>query len=302
LNLDTSPIINAPKIFSKEFFKDYFLLTKFRLSASVVGTTMIAYILSVYKLNLDFSGTKLFGLTLGGMLVVAASNGFNQVIEKDTDKLMSRTQNRPVAAQRMSAQDALIFSSVSAAIGLILMAYFVNGRVALLSLLSLFAYVLAYTPLKKETPLAVFVGAIPGAFPPAIGWIAGSGNIDFIAVLLFAIQFFWQFPHFWAVAWILDDDYKKAGYSLLPSYEGRTKKNAMKTITYSIMLFILSLYPLFIKPQFTSPYSLIIIIPCAALLIYRAYVLYQTLSIQDAKKLMFASLLYMPLVLLSYLL
>ncbi len=278
------------------------MLSKFRLSSSVVGTTIIAYILSTYKLGLPFEWLKLFGLLVGGMLVVAASNGFNQVIEKDTDKLMSRTQNRPLADNRMSIQDAIVFSSVAAILGLLSLAFFVNGRVAFLSLVSLFIYVLAYTPLKKVNPIAVFVGAIPGAFPPAIGWIAGSGNIDFIAILLFFIQFFWQFPHFWAIAWILEDDYRKAGYTLLPSNQGRSKNNALQTITYSFVLIIMSLYPLSLTPSFSSFWSLLIIIPAGLLLLYRSYKLYQTLSISDGKKLMFASLIYMPCVLLSYLL
>jgi heme o synthase len=152
--------------------------------------------LGVNKLDLTFSWTTLIALTIGGMFVVASSNGFNQIIEKETDKLMSRTQNRPIADGRMLVNDALVFSIVIGILGLLILAFFVNGRVAFLSLVSLFLYVLAYTPLKKNTPFAVFVGALPGAFPPAIGWIGASGNIDTIALLLFVIQFFWQFPAF----------------------------------------------------------------------------------------------------------
>ncbi|NQW42212.1 MAG: protoheme IX farnesyltransferase [Bacteroidetes bacterium] len=291
--------ITAPEQLSKQFFKDYFLLSKFRLSTTVVGTTLICYFLGIQKFGISISWSAVFGLALGGMLVTAAANGFNQIWEKDLDKLMSRTQDRPLANGRMKVNDALVFSSVCAALGLFLLAYAVNGRVALLSLLSLFTYALVYTPLKKETPLAVFVGAIPGALPPAIGWVAVSGNIDSIAYILFAVQFFWQFPHFWAIAWILEDDYRKAGYTLLPSYAGRTKKNALQTVWYSAMLILVTLYPISLG-DFSSPYSLFLILPAGGFLLFKSYKLYQEMTVESAKKLMYASLIYMPAVLISY--
>ncbi len=291
--------ITAPEQLSKQFFKDYFLLSKFRLSTTVVGTTLICYFLGIQKFGISISWSAVFGLALGGMLVTAAANGFNQIWEKDLDKLMSRTQDRPLANGRMKVNDALVFSSVCAALGLFLLAYAVNGRVALLSLLSLFTYALVYTPLKKETPLAVFVGAIPGALPPAIGWVAVSGNIDSIAYILFAVQFFWQFPHFWAIAWILEDDYRKAGYTLLPSYAGRTKKNALHTVWYSAMLIMVTLYPISLG-DFSSPYSLFLILPAGGFLLFKSYKLYQEMTVESAKKLMYASLIYMPAVLISY--
>ena len=289
----------APEPLSIAYFKDYFMLSKLRLSISVVGTTMIAYYLGIKKTGLTFDFLQLFGLTLGGLLVVAASNGFNQVYEKDTDKLMSRTQERPVAAGRMKVQDALIFSAVCAVLGLFTLAFLVNGRAAFLSLVSLFIYTLAYTPLKVKSPLAVFVGAIPGALPPAIGWVGAIGNIDIIAIVLFAIQFFWQFPHFWSIAWILEDDYRKANYTLLPSFEGRTKRNAIQIIWYTVMLVLLSLYPLSI--EFGTVNALWLIVPASVYMLYRAFKLKQTLDVLEAKQLMYASLIYMPLVLISYL-
>jgi protoheme IX farnesyltransferase len=289
-----------PEPLSKALFKDYMMLGKFRLSTTVVGTTLITYCIGVYKTPDPFSWLVFFGLALGGMLVTSSANGFNQVIEKDTDKLMSRTQNRPVADGRMSANDAITFSAVCGALGLFALAFLVNGRVALLSLLSLFVYTLCYTPLKKQTPMAVFVGAIPGALPPAIGWVAAVGNIDHMAWVFFLVQFFWQFPHFWAIAWMLEDDYRKAGYTLLPSYEGRSKRNAMQIIAYSATLILVSLYPILIK--FSSVNSMFVIIPLGIYLIYKAIRLYRTMTVENAKSLMFASLLYMPLVLLSYLL
>lgn len=276
------------------------MLSKFRLSISVVGTTLLAYYLGVKMVGLMFDWLICFGLGLGGMLVVAASNGFNQIYEKDSDKLMLRTQKRPLADGRMSVNDAMVFSIVCVVLGIFVLAFLVNGRVAFLSLVSVFIYSLVYTPLKHKTPFAVFVGAIPGALPPAIGWIGAVGNIDEIAILLFLIQFFWQFPHFWAIAWMLEDDYRKAGYTLLPSYEGRTKKNAVKIIWYSIMLLIISIYP--ISRDFGSYYGLLLILPVGFYLLFRAIKLHKTLEVTDAKALMFASLLYMPIVLLSYLL
>lgn len=289
----------VPEPLSAAYFKDYFMLSKLRLSLSVVGTTLIAYYLGVTKVGLPFDNLQAFGLALGGLLVVAASNGFNQVYERDTDKLMSRTQKRPVAAGRMKVQDAIVFSAVCAVLGIFTIAFLVNGRAAFLSLVSLFIYTLAYTPMKVKSPLAVFIGAIPGALPPAIGWVAAIGNIDIIAMVLFAIQFFWQFPHFWSIAWILDDDYRLANYTLLPSYEGRTKRNAIQIIWYTVILVLLSLYPLSI--EFASINALWIILPCSAYMLYRAWRLKSTLQIKEAKQLMFASLLYMPLVLISYL-
>lgn len=289
-----------PEPLTKAFFKDYLMLSKFRLSTSVVGTTLIAYYLGVSMNHLPGDWLKFFGLTLGGLLVVAASNGFNQVYEKDSDKLMSRTQKRPVADGRMSVNDALVFSAVCAVLGLLVLAMLVNGRAAFLSLVSLFIYTLAYTPLKKKSPIAVFVGAIPGALPPAIGWVAAVGNIDDIAMILFLIQFFWQFPHFWAIAWMLEDDYRKADYTLLPNYEGRTKRNAMQIVMYTIMLVLVSMYP--ISMDFGSLNSLFVILPAGLYMLYRAYLLHKDLEVKNAKALMFASLIYMPAVLLSYLL
>jgi heme o synthase len=280
--------------------KDYMMLSKFRLSTTVVGTTLIAYFLGTQTIPVAFSWTHFFALAIGGMLVVAASNGFNQIYEKDSDKLMSRTQKRPLADSRMSVQDAVIFSTICAIVGLLILVIFTNGRAAFLSLVSIFVYTLAYTPMKHQTPFAVFVGAIPGALPPAIGWVAASGNIDVIARILFLVQLIWQFPHFWAIAWMLEDDYRKANYTLLPNYEGRTKKNADKILVYSMLLVLISMYPIIL--DFGSLYSLLVIVPLGIYLIIKALDLRKDLSIESAKKLMYSTLFYMPGVLLSYLL
>jgi len=298
--------IVKPEPLSKAYFKDYFQLSKFRLSTTVVGTTLIAYFLGINKTGLPIDWMTLFGLTIGGMLITASANGFNQIIEKDLDKLMTRTQDRPVANGRMSVNDALIFSILTGILGLLALVYYTNINCAFLGLISLLTYTLFYTPLKKMTPLAVFIGAIPGAIPPAIGWEAVGGGLltgdfHYIAFILFLIQFFWQFPHFWAIAWILEDDYRKAGYTLLPNYAGRTKRNAMQTISYSLMLILISLYPLVGIKEFTSYYSLIVILPCGGYMLFRAFMLYQKMTIESARSLMFATLIYMPSVLLSYL-
>ncbi len=303
LDNQTENIIK-PEPLSKAYFKDYFLLSKFRLSTTVVGTTLIAYFLGIYKIGISIDWMTVFGLAVGGMFVTASANGFNQIIEKDLDKLMTRTQERPVANGRMSVNDAFVFSMVLGILGLLALAYYTNVNCAFLGLLSLLIYVLCYTPLKKMTPMAVFVGAIPGAIPPAIGWEAVGGGLlsgDFhtIAFILFSIQFFWQFPHFWAIAWVLEDDYRKAGYTLLPNYAGRTKRNAMQTVWYSIMLLLISLYPIVIG--FAGLYALIIIVPCAGYVLFRAFQLYHKMSVESARALMFATLIYMPAVLLSYL-
>lgn len=298
--IDHTENIMKPEPLSKAFFKDYMLLSKFRLSTTVVGTTLLAYFLGIHKIGISIDWMVVFGLALGGMFVTASANGFNQIYEKDEDKLMTRTQDRPVANGRMSVNDAVIFSSIIGILGLLTLLFYTNGRCALLGLLSLFTYTLCYTPLKKNTPMAVFVGAVPGAIPPAIGWVAVSGNIDMIAWMLFAIQFFWQFPHFWAIAWMLEDDYRKAGYTLLPNYAGRTKRNAMQTVWYSIMLIIISLYPILALNDFASLNSLFVIVPIGGYLLYRAFMLYRLMTIESARSLMFASLLYMPAVLISY--
>jgi protoheme IX farnesyltransferase len=280
--------------------KDYMMLSKFRLSTTVVGTTLIAYFLGTQTIPVPFLWTQFIALAIGGMLVVAAANGFNQIYEKDSDKLMSRTQKRPLADLRMTVQDAIIFSTICAIVGLLILLIFTNARAAFLSLVSIFVYTLAYTPMKHQTPFAVFVGAIPGALPPAIGWVAASGNIDVIARILFLVQLIWQFPHFWAIAWMLEDDYRKANYTLLPNYEGRTKKNADKILIYSMLLVLISMYPIVL--DFGSLKSLFVILPLGIYLIIKALALRKDLSIESAKKLMYSTLFYMPGVLLSYLL
>ena len=288
--------------------KDYFQLIKFRLTFTVVLSAALGYLIAVNgtftaliagQTEYDFILIEFIALIVGGFFVVAGSNGLNQVIERNKDILMDRTQNRPVATKRMSVLEATLFSVVTGLLGLFVLWYFNNPLTASLCLLSLLSYAFFYTPLKGITPLAVLVGAFPGAIPPLLGWIAATADYSLGGGILYAIQFFWQFPHFWAIAWVLHEDYKKAGYLLLPSRAGKTKNSGMQTVLYTVMVFVLSLLPVYF--EMTSLWSLTILIPINIYFLMASIKLYKTLEEKDAKKLMYASFLYLPLVLLAIL-
>ena len=270
--------------------KDYIQLTKLRLSFLVVFSAAAGFLIGSDG-SLDW--TKFFFLIIGGFLVTGSSNAFNQVIEKDLDRLMTRTEKRPLPDRRLGLNQAIIFSAITGTIGVLVLLYFVNLPSALLGLLALVLYTLAYTPLKRLTPLAVFVGAIPGSFPPMLGWVAATGNFGLVAFLLFAIQFMWQFPHFWAIAWVLDDDYKKAGFRLLPS-GNRDRSSAFQTVVYTLALLPLGLTPYFF--QMSGIISAIVVSLCGIFFLYLAINLYKTRDVKEARKLMFGSFLYLPLV------
>jgi len=229
--------------------------------------------------------------------VVGAANGINQIIEKDYDSKMLRTNDRPLATNRMSVLEAAIFCLLFGVGGVFILGTYLNQMSAILGLASLISYAFIYTPLKRYSSFAVFIGAFPGAIPPLLGWVASTGTIDMGGLALFALQFIWQFPHFWAIAWILDEDYKRAGYYLLPSKEGRNKKSAMLTVIYTLSLIPISIVPFLLG--ISGIISLIIIIVCGILLSIQALRLYKSCSIADAKKLMFYSIVYNPLVLLA---
>jgi protoheme IX farnesyltransferase len=233
-------------------------------------------------------------LILGGFMVTGSSNAFNQIIEKDLDKLMSRTHKRPLPDNRMHVNEAMIFSFIMGVVGVFLLFYFINPICGILGIFALLSYTLLYTPLKKHTPFAVFVGAFPGAIPPMLGWVAATGKLDVMAFVLFSIQFIWQFPHFWAIAWVLDDDYKKAGFKMLPSLGGRNKSSAFQALVYSITLIPLSLLPFVF--HVTGLISSIVIIMAGIFFMMRAIKLYQTLTIESAKALMFGSFIYLPVI------
>ncbi len=273
--------------------RDYYILVKFRLSFIVVFSSGIGYL---------FAGgnqSEFLLFLLGGFLVTAASNALNQVIESDTDKLMSRTADRPLAAVRMQTTEAILAAGIFALGGIGILWFFFNPVTALLGALSLISYAFVYTPMKKISPVAVFIGAFPGAVPPVIGWAAATGHITETAMLLFAIQFLWQFPHFWAIAWVSFDDYAKAGFYLLPSASGKTRASASHIAIYSLILIPISILPF--AMQITGIVSTIIILIAGLLFLLQAIKLYKTCDTKDARTLMFASFLYLPLVFVSLL-
>jgi protoheme IX farnesyltransferase len=238
-------------------------------------------------------------LTLGGFLVTAAANGFNEIIEKDLDKLMDRTKDRPIPSGRMTTGKALVMSLFMGILGTLILVK-LNFLTGLLSVFSILLYAFVYTPLKRKSPIAVFVGAIPGALPPLIGYFAAFENphISWIPIILFLIQFVWQFPHFWAIAWVLYDDYLKAGFSLLPSKTGRSKHSAFQIMLYALALIPFSLVPWLLG--WTGIYSLIIASVLGIGFFLYAYKLYHSLEVSDARKLMFASFVYLPIIQFVY--
>lgn len=276
--------------------KDYNQLVKFRLTFTVVLSSVLGFLIGNTGI---INWQDLFVLIAGGFLVVASSNGINQIIEKDFDKLMTRTANRPVAQGRMTILEAGIFCAVTGIIGVSILGLFLNTYAALLGFASLMSYAFIYTPLKRVSSLATLVGAFPGAIPPLLGWVAATGSFSTAALVLFLIQFFWQFPHFWAIAWILDDDYKKAGYRLLPTGGNRDKASATQIVFYSAVLIPLALLPHLIG--LSGIVSMVIVVLGSIFLTLLAFKLYRSLSIKDAKRLMFASIIYNPVVLISLL-
>jgi heme o synthase len=275
--------------------QDYQQLIKTRLTALVVFSAAITYATAAKGAINWFDLTI---LSIAGFLVVAASNGLNQIIEKNYDILMIRTANRPVATNRMSVTEAAIVSSLMGIIGVAMMGIFLNQLTSVLALASLISYAFIYTPLKRVSPVSVFVGAFPGALPVLIGWTAFSGHISSEALILFGVQFIWQFPHFWSIAWILDDDYKRAGFKMLPSY-GKHKNTALQNLAFTLLLIPVGFLPT--QEGFTGITSGIIAMGAGLAMTYFAFRLYRTCDNKDAKRLMFASFLYLPLVQLAYL-
>lgn len=278
-------------------------LTKHRLSISVVFSSVAGYFLGILDIH-DFSWITFLKLIIGGYCMVGASNVFNQVIEKDLDAMMDRTKNRPLPAGKIGERLALIFGALLVLTGLILL-YTINPKTAMFGAISIFMYASLYTPLKTVTPLAVFVGAFPGAIPFMLGWVAATGNFGIEAGTLFIIQFFWQFPHFWAIGWFLEDDYNKAGFKMLPTGKA-DNKTALQIILYTIWLILASLLPAFFPMLgiggrlFLSPISATLILFIGLYLLYYAIKLYQQKSRIMARKLMLASVIYITLLQLIY--
>ena len=279
---------------SNSKLSDYIQFVKLRLATLVVMSAAFCFILASDALDYN----KLFFLVIGGFLVTASSNGFNQIIERDLDKLMSRTCNRPLPAGRMGLNEAYAIAIITGIAGIAILWFLLNPLSGLLAMVALFLYVLVYTPLKLKTPFAVFVGAFPGAFPPMLGWIAYTNNITTIEPwILFAVQFMWQFPHFWAIAWVLDEDYKKAGFQMLPSAGGRDKSTAFQVLVYTLFLVHISLTPVFF--HMSGSISAVIISICGILFSLQAIKLFRTCTVKAAQQLMFGSFVYLPIVQLA---
>jgi protoheme IX farnesyltransferase len=274
--------------------KDYAQLSKFRLSMLVVFSALIGFLVSA---NGNWQWPQLILFLFAGFLVTASSNALNQVIEKDYDRLMNRTMNRPLPDERMSVTEALLVAGVFAVGGLSIFLVYFNPLSAILSAMALLTYAFIYTPLKRFSSVAVFVGAIPGALPLLIGVVSATGTFTTLGFALFAIQFLWQFPHFWAIAWVAHDDYERAGYHLLPGRGGRTKFSALQPMLYVLALIPVSLVPAWLG--FTGWVSALIVLVCGIVFLYQSYLLYKECTVAAARKLMFGSFFYLPIVLLA---
>jgi len=272
--------------------QSYIVFTKFRLASLVVLSALSGYLFAEGN-----NGLHIALLLIGGTLVTAASNGSNQIWEKDFDKLMKRTEQRPIPNGSMSLKEAYAIVIFCLIIGTYLL-YLINLYSALLGLFAFVSYVFIYTPLKRVTPWAVFVGAFPGAIPPMLGAIAATGEFGLLPGVLFFVQFMWQFPHFWAIAWVLYDDYKAGGFTLLPSEKGRSRESAFQILVYSLAMIPFSLLPWILG--WTGNATLIIATLASAIFFLYAYKLYRSCDTKDARKLMFASFVYLPVVQFLY--
>lgn len=293
--------VSTNSIFFKSIYVDFKAITKAGLAISVVFSSLAGYILGVYNIH-SIEWFVLLKLAVGGYCMVGASNAFNQVIEKDLDALMDRTKNRPVASGRMTPNTALLIASTLTIIGIVLL-YTINAKSAMFGAISIFIYTSVYTPLKTVTPLAVFVGAIPGAIPFMLGWVAATGNFGIEAGTLFLIQFFWQFPHFWAIGWFLFDDYEKAGFFMLPSGK-KDKSTALQTILYTVWLLIASLLPMlgFTGSLYITHYAAFAILLLGLWMLFYAVRLYQLRTTKSARTLMLVSVSYITLLQIVYIL
>ena len=274
--------------------RDYSQLLKPNLSGMVVFSSVIGYLLAP---GIHFSIVPVLQLFIGGMLVTGGANTLNQIIEKDTDALMHRTRERPLPTGRMTPTEALILATGAGIGGSLLITLAFNPLAGLLSMLSLVLYAFAYTPMKKIHPISVFIGALPGAMPPLIGWAAATGGLSMGGWVLFLIQFFWQFPHYWAIAWVCFEDYARANFRMLPSHEGKTKFTGLQCMFYSIVLI-----PLVVLPRamgLSGNISMWISIACGILYFIASVQFFRKNDHKTAKRVMFASFAYLPIVLLA---
>jgi heme o synthase len=279
--------------------KDYFQLIKFTLSFMVVFSTVVSFLIAPYeKTNFVYHPIILVLLLfVAGLCITGSANTINQVLEKDTDALMARTANRPIASGRMNVTEGYIFALITGFVGVGMMWYFFNFNSAMVGLASLFIYGFIYTPLKKINSIAVLVGAIPGALPCLIGWVAATDDFSVGGWVLFGIQFLWQFPHFWAIAWLAHEDYVKAGFKLLPSDKGPTKFTALQTIMYSAMMIPVGILPYYF--HLSGQISMWIVLGCNLWMVYTSILLFMKMDKPAARKVMFSSYFYLMIVFLA---
>lgn len=271
-------------------------MLKFRLSLLVAFSCAFGFVLASPQVN----WVKLVTLFVGGFLLSGASIVINQIKEKDYDKVMSRTMNRPLPTERVSVQEAAVFGALCFLAAILILYYFTNPLTTSLSVVSMILYSFVYTPLKRVGPIAVFVGAIPGALPPLLGWTAATGVVSYEALIIFGIQFIWQFPHFWAIAWVADEDYKKAGFKLLPSGGTKDLNTAIQIMIYTMFLIPFGLLPATFG--ITGINSAIVATVCGVLFFSQTFSLMRSGDRRSALKIMFGSFLYLPIVQIAYLL
>lgn len=291
--------------------KDYLQLTKPSLNIMVGFSSVISYQMAPRIVETD--GLMILLLFIGGFMVTGSANAMNMAVEKDTDAVMKRTAKRPVASGRMSVEEAWTFAVITGAIGIFILGYFFNWLSAGLAAFSLFLYAFVYTPLKKVNAIAVLVGAFPGALPCLIGWAAGNDSVfetnngwrDYGGWVLFAIQFLWQFPHFWAIAWVAHKDYSTAGFKLLPAEKGPTRFTAMQTVVYAVLMLPVCILPYIIRlteyQTTTGAISFGLVILANIFLVVQCARLYRELDVKAARRVMFSSYVYLPVVLLALL-
>ena len=277
-------------------FADFKEITKARLAVSVVFSSLAGYLLGAYQIEMS----SILLLAFGGYCMVGASNAFNQVIEKDLDALMNRTKNRPIPSGRMSTNKAMALAIILTVLGVVSL-YILNPKTAMFGAISIFLYTCVYTPLKTKTPLAVFVGAFPGAIPFMLGWVAATNDFGIEPGTLFMIQFFWQFPHFWALGWMLDEDYKRGGFKMLPTGK-KDKGTALQIIMYTIWMIVISIVPAFGitgRLQLSLPAAVIVFLMGMVMLVF-ALRLFEKRDNVSARKLMLASVSYITLMQIVY--
>jgi protoheme IX farnesyltransferase len=285
------------KYFLKQTLTNYAQLMKFTLSFTVVFTCVICYMLAPKVMTYDWSMILL--LTFAGLCITGSANAINQAVEKDTDAQMKRTANRPVASGRMSQQTAYTFAIITGVLGVVIMWKYFNFSSALLSAFSLFLYAFIYTPLKKINSIAVLVGAFPGALPCLIGYVAGNDDFAYAGWALFLIQFIWQFPHFWAIAWVTHADYSRVGFKLLPAKEGPTRFTAIQCIMYAVLMIPIGFLPYYLN--LTGQVSMWILLVANIFMVVQCIRLYQNMGVPAARRVMFSSYIYLPIVYLALL-